>query len=318
MSLRTKRLVTLCMTVAMMAPVMQSCFTGVDSTPKITEREIKRQKVKVTPEQLFLSDIAAEAPAQWKPGKKLYVTDNRIVLIFSTGIDGHTSDIPDSLGGSEITLTSVDYATGLTGADEVQFTFRDDAGNTLLYRPGLSRSTFVSDTSLTVPFTIDPDMVAAVDARMQGNTYYLLTPRRTAPDGSQHDGLRYVPVTIAAVRPGDSNYPLRVFFTEKASPDTLSVLMTAGNNRTSTRNFDKLFSFDNPRKNYPAITDEVWEMIQHSRVRTGMTPDECRLALGAPTEYLRYPGVASVIERWTYGDGVYLFFEDGVLTRFRR
>ena len=44
----------------------------------------------------------------------------------------------------------------------------------------------------------------------------------------------------------------------------------------------RVFAFDNPRRRYPEIKDDVWELIIRSRLRDGMTRDECRLALGAP------------------------------------
>ncbi|MDE6397581.1 MAG: hypothetical protein K2K84_09950, partial [Muribaculaceae bacterium] len=94
-------------------------------------------------------------------------------------------------------------------------------------------------------------------------------------------------------------------------------LITLGHETTSLRNFDTQFSSENPRKKYPRITDEVWDLIQHSRVRNGMTPDECRLALGAPDSYRRVPTTAGMVEYWSYYNGSFLTFEDGVLVRFR-
>jgi hypothetical protein len=49
-----------------------------------------------------------------------------------------------------------------------------------------------------------------------------------------------------------------------------------------------------------------------------MTSSECRLALGAPNDYTRVPTTGGMVERWTYDNGVYLMFEDGVLTRYRK
>lgn len=42
-----------------------------------------------------------------------------------------------------------------------------------------------------------------------------------------------------------------------------------------------------------------------------MTRDECRLALGAPA-------TTGMVEFWQYSDGIYLLFEENILTRFRR
>ncbi|MDO5394543.1 MAG: hypothetical protein Q4F07_01115 [Bacteroidales bacterium] len=302
----------------LMAVVMQSCFTGVESTPRITERDITRRNVVVSAEEKFLSDIHPQMPSHWMSGKKFYVTDNRISLIFTPGVNGATQNVPDSLAGTLLNLDNVAYGTGVTGADEVRLTFTDHAGRKLVYLPGISRKSFAADSAFQIPFTVDMDIVRNVSRRLSGNTYWLLTPRRFHEDGHESAGLRYVPVTIMDVVPGNDVNPLRVRFTEKDAADTLSVFITVGSGRRATRNFNKLFSFANPRDRYPAITDKTWNDIMHSQISTGMTPDECRLALGAPDEYLHIPTTAGMVERWTYGDGTYLFFEDGVLARFRR
>jgi hypothetical protein len=84
------------------------------------------------------------------------------------------------------------------------------------------------------------------------------------------------------------------------------------------RSFSNLFSFTDPRRNYPNITDEYWQLITSGTVTTGMTRDECRLALGAPKDVDRQTGYSSVHEMWGYENGIYLIFEDGILVKFRR
>ena len=58
-------------------------------------------------------------------------------------------------------------------------------------------------------------------------------------------------------------------------------------------------------------------MIVNSKVAAGMTRDECRLALGAPNSFRTIPVYNAVVEQWNYDDGMYLIFEDGILTRYR-
>lgn len=309
---------------------MTGCFTGVESTPRITDRNVRKSGVRTTPEMTLLDDVVPQPPSQWQAGKRFYVTDNRVQLLFTPGVDGAASTVPDSLGGTELRLGDVSLFTGLNGDSEVQLAFADADGHRLIYRPGLTEREFKADSVLAVPFTIDLDMVQAVRKRLAGNTYYLLSARRFDKNGVETEGLRYIPVKVTDVGPGNDNQPLRVFFVTDstadirtgrpahAPTDTMSVLMTIGHGRTATRNFDTMFALDNPRKQYPQITDRAWADIMRSRVRIGMTPVECRLALGTPNEYLKIPTTAGMVERWTYGDGVYLFFEDGVLSRFRR
>jgi len=46
---------------AMMLPVLAACFTGVESTPKITDREIKKRKIVESAEKRFLEDVKRPA-----------------------------------------------------------------------------------------------------------------------------------------------------------------------------------------------------------------------------------------------------------------
>ncbi|MDE6612922.1 MAG: hypothetical protein K2K22_10225, partial [Muribaculaceae bacterium] len=81
----------------MLSPLLQSCFTGVESTPRINADDVRRQRASGTSaEALFLADIAPEAPSQWRRGKAFKVVNDRIALIFTSSSDnterlaGHT------------------------------------------------------------------------------------------------------------------------------------------------------------------------------------------------------------------------------------
>ncbi len=300
---------------ALMMLSLSACFTGVESTPKISAKEIKKQKIVESAEKQFLADVSGDAAANWKAGKRLFVTDNRISLIMQpqSSAVGH---VPDSLAGTEIVLTGVQTVVSVTGDEEVQLSLMDNRGDVFVYRPGLLRSVYDERKQFEVPFTVEMSVVDEVSKRLVGKTYYLLTQRRIDANGDEVYGLRYVPVTITRVEPGNANQPLRVYFTD-SSMHEYSVMMTIGADPTSTRNFDKFFAFENPRTKYATITDRVWGLIMRSEIETGMTSNECRLALGAPNDYTRVPTNAGMVERWTYDNGVYLIFEDGVLTRYR-
>lgn len=94
------------------------------------------------------------------------------------------------------------------------------------------------------------------------------------------------------------------------------MLMSVGKGRADTRTFERLF-FSATRRQYPEIKDEIWSLIVRSRVREGMTRQECRLALGQPDDVLRIPTYGGMSERWAYNDGIYLVFDDGYLTAYR-
>lgn len=300
---------------AAMACAMHSCFTGIESTPRIGDGELKRQHVSTTPEQRFLAGVAAARPSQWQSGKEFHVTDSKINLIFTSASTG-----TDSLEGEVIKFCRFDSVPAVDShsAAEMILTHGSD---TLRWRPGFDIDALAERSRLDIPFTVDLDLVAQVRSQLVGNTYYITTPLWYNPASMQSSGgLRHVPVLIHDVQPGTADMPLKVIFTpqtDRADSNRRCVLMTIGDGRLATRNFDRLFAFENPRRRYPSITDEVWNLIINSKVREGMTRDECRLALGAPLQIIHGSGTLGTTERWSYPDGVYLIFDDGFLTRFR-
>ncbi len=298
---------------------MAACFTGVESTPKITAREIKKQKVVDSPEKKFLSNINPQSTSEWSPGKKFIVTDPRVALIFerSSGIDGEHQP------GTILTLNDIRPSTSITGEKQTLLEFTTSVGDTLHYRTNITTERFaLRETSLNIPFTVEASLIDSVAQRLVGNTFYILPQRRINTLGRDTIGLRYVPVNINTVTFGDAYYPLRIWFSHDASSNDKkseeSLMMTIGDGPTATRNFETLFAFSDPRKLYPQISDENWSLIQKSQVALGMTTQECRLALGAPNDWSQRPSTAGMVERWRYEDGVYLLFIDGLLSQFRK
>lgn len=290
----------------------QGCFTGVDSTPKITYRDVKREKIVRTPEQDFLAWAKPERPSEWKPGKMFYVTDPKISIIFSS----MSSAEKDSLAGKDIVFEKMYPVQSVTGEEVTELMFTAPGGGKLYYRDNIPYADVATASQLEVPFTIERSLVDSVASAIKGKRYYVVNAMWYTPDGSRTvRGLRHVPVDIADVQPGNSVYPLRVVFTDAESDGPHSVYMTVGEQRTSTRNFHTLFAFDDPRIKYPYITDETWELIKHSKVQPGMTRAECRLALGAPKTRGQRPTTSGMVEYWQYSEGYFLLFEDDVLVR---
>lgn len=289
-----------------------SCFSGIESTPKITGKELKRQKVNTTPEIELLADVSPQAPRDWSLGKRFYVSDSRATRAFWR-IEPEDADPT----GLYVTLEAVDTVPALTGDPQVELTLRDTTARMeLIYRTTLPLSRWKSLESYEIPYLVDCDIVESVAERLKDRRFYYLQPRRFNAEGKEVGGMRYVPVDIVDVMPGDTSRPLRVFFRDT---DGLiySVFMTLGRQKGSLRNFDTLFSIGNPRDTYRAIADDVWQLIQQGKVRLGMTPEECRLSLGAPDTYRRVPTTAGMVERWSYNNGAYLVFEEGQLSLYR-
>ncbi|MDE7377147.1 MAG: hypothetical protein K2N16_09900 [Muribaculaceae bacterium] len=300
-----------------MALVMAGCFTGVESTPKITYSDVKRANATAQPsaEQAFLSEIGPQPPTEWQPGKKFYVADPKASIVFSS-----TADM-SALAGQEVAFHAIRPVPSVTGQEVTEIEFVTPSGESVFYRDNLPYAEVAARQQLEVPFTIEMSIVDAVKKQLAGQKYFVVTPHWYTADGSQAvNGLRYVEAEIVDVAPGSAIYPVRVVFHPlDGKPDELySMYMTVGNARTSTRNFFTLFAFNNPRDQFPRMDDETWDLISHSLVKLGMTRDECRLALGTPQTVGQRATTAGMVEYWSYSDGVYLLFEEGYLSYFRK
>lgn len=302
---------------ALLAVAAQSCLsaTGIDSTPRITSKAVDRAGVRLSDEQQFAAAITNEPPSRWMPGKRWRVTAPKIKVAFSPA---HKVNV-DSLVGHDVYYVGHRPVATFDGMDRVEITFADARDNQYQYRPVFKYGTWDEAPYVLIPFTVELSVVELADSMMRGNTYYITTPRWLDAQGNTVEGLRHIPVTVDSVVPGTENYPLRVAFHPAEGSDAAEryILMTHGSGKAATRNFDRLFSFENPRRLYPRISDETWAKIIRSKVAQGMTRDECRLALGAPNNIDRGATRSYQVEMWSYDNGVYLVFEDGILTKFR-
>lgn len=287
-----------------------SCFTGIESTPKISAEKVERTAAPNAGEQAFLADIAGEKPSGWATGKQFVVTDSRIGIIFNPGA-------PALSPGKIIRFTGMTETTSISGEPQAELRFIDDSGAPMTYRTDLSAEAIRSRATLDIPFTVERSVIDSVKARMEGNTYYVLTPMWYDLGEQSFSGLKYIPVRIREVMPGNSVYPVKLLV-DDGMDGTFLLFMSVGANTRSPRGFHKLFSFTDPRTRYPAITDQTWADIINGRVRYGMTLDECRLALGSPAKVVRRADQSTLYEVWSYENGIYLRFYDGVLKEYRR
>ncbi|MDE6498133.1 MAG: hypothetical protein K2L21_05685 [Muribaculaceae bacterium] len=299
---------------AVAAAALTGCFTGIESTPRITAGDVRRQAAATpTPEMLFLASVGPQPPAAWTSGKRFRVADSRIERLFA-----YTDGRADNLEGATLSFEAFEDAPSLTGEGATYVALTTDRADTLRYRIDSPRQNVLERERLEIPFTVEMLPVEQADSLMRSHIYYISTPLWRRTDGRTRPGKRHIPVRILSVQPGtDGIYPAAVIFTpEQAPADTAMVMMSLSGDK-APRSFATIFSFTNPRDRYPRITDDVWELIVNSRVETGMTRDECRLALGSPTRTEQIPTRAGMIERWSYGEGIYLVFEDGMLSSFR-
>lgn len=309
---------------------LSSCFTGVESTPKINDSELRKTKSsKPSAEELFFENVRLPAASGWIPGRELIVTDPKIRLVLSV----HPSGEPANLNpGDVIRFRRFAPAVSLTGDDASDIIFSADGYPELRHRVNVAVDVLSGAEApvVEVPFTVDPALAMKADSILRsrpGNLWVLSPLWYDAVSGKAVPGYRHMAVKADSVRPGNHLFPLKVYFhvADERYKNTLVgegeklVFMADGTSSSGiTRSFASLFSFEDPRRRYPSITPEVWDLIVDSRVRAGMTKEECRLALGSPIEVDLAPTRVGDIERWSYSDGVYLIFNpDGTLSSFR-
>ncbi|MDE6301157.1 MAG: hypothetical protein K2M19_05535 [Muribaculaceae bacterium] len=296
------------------AATCSACFTGIESTPRITAGEVRKAGALPSVEEEFATAIVAEAPAAWSAGKRWRVDDGRASMIFDASSGAPT----DSLQGSDIVLQAVRRVPGIMGRDVLELEFSTPGRHgSLIYRPDGYADDILNRSDLAIPFCIELSAVEIADSLMRGREIFVTSPLWVDSAGRAEDGLHHIAVTVDSVTAGTWQYPLTVNFHSVEHDRRGRVRMTYGASAGATRNFDRLFTFSDPRKAYPRILPESWDKIIHSKITEGMSRDECRLALGAPSRIDRGSSLSSVLERWTYAEGIYLIFEDGLLVRFR-
>lgn len=282
------------------------CFTGIESTPRITEKDVQRNIVNNRGDDATI-ELSPEPITLWHDGRRFVVTDSKLSLLFEKNPHIEVADTlvfryideEISITGDTITVISFDTKNGQTG---------------LRYKVNVPISRLTN--RVTIPMTVDLELMENVSRTLTGKKVYVLTPLRVdSMMQSIANGRRYIPVKITSVTAGNANYPLCIGITDAAGQRSF-VAMTAGEGRSATRNFDKIFTLTDPRTLYPTITDANWDAITRSQVIAGMTLEECRLSLGSPTDLHKWHNGGSYFERWTYDNGAYLIFEDGLLSRF--
>lgn len=295
------------------ALILQGCFTGVDSTPKIKPSEVRRSLPAPKAEDSYLGGLNEQPPSQWEVGKRFLVADRRIGL--AMGLPGSQSRI---VRGDTIRYVGHETIVPVTGGQVEVLIFRGPANTELRYRTSLEPRQFDRATAVSLPYAIDLDLVEQVRRQMQDKDYYLMTSAAYDLAGQPLKTRRFIPVRVDSVRPGNEYYPLQLLLTD-SDHKRLMLYMSADNQQGKMpRRFSNLFSLTDPRLNHPNITDANWKLITNGRVAEGMTREEVLLAVGQPDNIDRQPGYSYMREIWTFENGIYLIFEDGLLRAFRQ
>ena len=218
--------------------------------------------------------------------------------------------------GDTIIYLGTAEVTALTGDPVAEMKFTDlNGSHTYTYRAGASLEALKGRDFVEVPFTIPLEMVDRVRDAIKGKEFFIKTPLWFSKEGKSRPGRKFVKVTILDVLPANAIYPFMVVFADERGEENAVYMSTDAGARWSPREFPSIFDMQDPRRNYPQISDENWARIKDSKVAPGMTKTEVTLALGSPAAIDRGATHSSSYERWRYSEGMQVVFEDGLVIR---
>ncbi len=292
-----------------------SCFTGIENTGLISAKDVAKVKANsLSAEEQFWRGVALDSFSCWQKGKRFYVTDNSVRRIFAPSREYDVSSL--ELKGTVLRLTAIEDNRQIDNTRETVLVFSDGKQEYRYFTGKTMAEMKTANPAYLVPFMTDMDMVERVDSLLAGNTYYLKSNDWQTRSGEAVSGIRYVPVEVDSVVPGDAVYPFYVEF--DCEGQKAGIFMSSSTSSVRSKTFDRIFSFTDIRKTYKNITDENWERIVHGRIALGMTKDECSLSLGSPRSIARIPTRGGLFERWNYDNGVFAVFDNGLLVDFRQ
>lgn len=297
------------------ATITSSCFTGVEGTKKISLSRDDKKLLQPSAEDEFFRPISGSPLADWAPGKRFIAADNKTALIFiQEGLPVNPDDA--GLKHKILSFKNIEQSAGLDGKNYAVIVFEADD---ILYRYNTGKEFEKALTQITsdqLPLLIDADMVESAKRLLEGKDFWIKSALWYDSAANRLPGRKFVKVTVSSVAPGNHMFPLIVNFFDDTSLHAMTYL-NFGKSGNESRSFANTFSLSDVRNSYSNISDEVWDLICRGKVKTGMTKDECRLSLGNPSEVDAGHSYSQTLDLWQYPDGALLWFEDGVLTRFR-
>lgn len=295
---------------------LSGCYTGIERTKTIKMSKTDRRETLPTEEDNLAEKFRAQPLGEWQIGKRFLVADNKASLLLEPS--DHSITEP---AGLILTFDRISSRRTAGTQDVAVIEFKDlKSGVKFSYNTRKPVESAMSElTGLDIPALIDLDLVDLVSSYMTGNTYWTRTALWYDEQGNNLKGFKFVPVTITDVSAGDMFFPLKIKFST-SSGENAYVMMnvkSADGLGAESRTFPSLFMLADPKLNYPSISDEFWKLIQAGNVALGMTKEECKLALGNPTDVDAGHDWNNTIDIWRYSDGTFLHFQDGLLVNFR-
>jgi len=224
----------------------------------------------------------------------------------------------------EVTVTGIGAGTREC---PVKIVFKDKEGNSYF------RNVMFSKTNSGL---LDTDMVGAnlekyfpnvfsfTDKEMKSNedirTKYIgrsVYPKRTfnakTDGGATQTVLRYTPLIVKNMILAPSSTMATLKLADRSGTNyTVDVDLKYDIFIRNENYIDDMFGNGDIRKQYPAITEENWLLVGRGEVKTGMTRDECELAMGSPIQIV--VNSRSRYETWYY-QGKTIEFEGNKISR---
>ena len=298
--------------------MLTACFTGVESTKAITKKDVARvyegSNATVEADRGRLYAATPATFVEWQQGKRFFVTDDNVRLLFAPSADAAADTA--SLQHRYLCYKGYSTDTSIDGKECVVIAFTDDSGREFQLPTGKTLDDLKQPYA--IPFLIDMDEVLQLRSMLTGKEVYVKTPLWYDAEGNAANGRRFVRVKILDVLPGNKVFPYRLRFSDVEKGVEAFVYMSSAQSSVQNRTYTDLFSDTDVHLRYPEISDENWACIVRGDVTIGMTKDECRLSLGSPKTINRRATYDGLVEYWSYDNGVYLIFEDGLLARYRK
>lgn len=291
--------------------LLSSCFTGVESTKKITLSKKDLAYIASTEEENYLNDIKIPNISQWVKGKKFEVADDKINIILEHA--------PEAVlkAGDIIDFVDIEERLSADGNKALAISFEKN-GNIFKYPvEKIDRTDLDKLTSGDLPLLIELDIVDQIKTKLQGKTLWTRNNLWYDRNLNVFKGNKFVPVRITDVYPGNSFFPIKIEFEDPQSRVSY-LLMNITYNTKETRPFAKLFLLNDPRKDYKSITDENWDAIQKGLIKMGMTKEEVRLSLGNPADTYSGHDYSKTMDMWYYPEGTFVRFIDDLVVDFRK
>ena len=141
---------------AVLGLLVMACGTGIEISDKVTDKEVKRviDQAGIRQDELTLDAYVDSLPA-WKTGKRFWVADNQIKLLFANTGEFDLDTVP--LAGHILEYVGYDTGGLYDNRLTVNIMFRDrDDGKTYVYRTGRTIDEF--GHTFSIPMLIDLDM----------------------------------------------------------------------------------------------------------------------------------------------------------------